>query len=174
MARNTSQWAYHNQQQAPDFNNPYGGGGGFGGGGQQFGGGYRGGNSGTSNTTPASIPGVGNGARYAQQMADAGAVPMTPPNRNVHYDPTEVLSDAIATVVFMPSKFDRTTIHLAEKFNSAIGNAKALSDLVDSLLEQCIKERQFHHLAGKLWTYLAQNVSLDFDGVTVKSLLIEK
>ncbi len=176
MPRNTSQWAYQQHQHQPDFN-PYGGGGGgggFGGHGDHYGGGGHFGGGGSSNSNPTSIPGVGNGARYAQQMAEAGAVPMTPPNRNVHYDPSEVLSDAIATVVFMPSKFDRTTVHLAEKFNSAVGDAKSLRKLVDSLLEQCIKEQEFQSLAGKLWTHLAQNVTLDFEGVTLKSLLIEK
>ena len=91
-----------------------------------------------------------------------------------HYDPSEVLSDAIATVVFMPSKFERTTIHLAEKFNGQIGDSQSLSDLVTTLVEQCLREDQFLNLAGRLCSYLAQNVSLDFDGVTLKSLLIQK
>ena len=57
-------------------------------------------------------------------------------SNNSHYDPSEVLSDAIATVVFMPSKFERTTMHLAEKFNTQIEDAAAMSSLVDSLTEQ--------------------------------------
>ena len=91
-----------------------------------------------------------------------------------HYDPSEVLSDAIATVVFMPSKFERTTYHLAEKFNGSIGDGQSLSDLVNALVDQCLKEDQFLNLAGRLCSYLAKNVSLNFDGVTLKSLLIQK
>ena len=91
------------------------------------------------------------------------------------YDPSEVLSDAIATVVFMPSKFERTTMHLAEKFNSSIEDAAAMSSLVDSLLEQCLKEEQFLALAGRFCSYLAQNVKVEADGgVTLRKLILEK
>jgi len=93
---------------------------------------------------------------------------------NSHYDPSEVLSDAIATVVFMPSKFERTTMHLAEKFNTQIEDAAAMSSLVDSLTEQCFNEEQFLSLAGRFFSYLAQNVKVETDGVTLRSLLIQK
>ena len=43
----------------------------------------------------------------------------------------------------MPSKFERTTMHLAEKFNTQIEDAAAMSSLVDSLTEQCFNEEQF-------------------------------
>ena len=44
-----------------------------------------------------------------------GGMGMSGGGNNSHYDPSEVLSDAIATVVFMPSKFERTTMHLASQ-----------------------------------------------------------
>ena len=170
MARNTSQWAYQQQQQAPsqqppDFSSgqPYdsyqqqssmGGGGGYQGGygGQnaQYGGGMHGGGGGG---------GAGRGP------------PLTGTSQ---YDPSEVLSDAIATVVFMPSKFERTTMHLAEKFNSTLEDETTMKGLVDSLVEQCLKEDQFLMLAGRFCSYLAQNVTVDADGCNLKDLLIER
>ena len=54
-----------------------------------------------------------NSHQYEGGMSGGGG-------NNSHYDPSEVLSDAIATVVFMPSKFERTTMHLAEKFNTQV------------------------------------------------------
>lgn len=90
------------------------------------------------------------------------------------YDPSEVLSDAIATIVFMPSKFERTTMHLAEKFNHSIEDASSMKSLVDSLVEQCIKEEQFHSLAGRFCSYLAQKVTNEVGGTTLKACLLAK
>jgi len=90
------------------------------------------------------------------------------------YDPSEILSDAIATVVFMPSKYDRTTIQLAEKFNGTIDDLTSMSNLVDSLVEQCLKEEQFVSLAGRFCAYLAQHVTVENEGQTLKSLLVKK
>ena len=68
------------------------------------------------------------GFRYAQ---DAGA------HRNARfirargmgggYDPREMLSDAVATLVFMPTKFERTSFHLAEKFNFSVSDLDTLT-----------------------------------------------
>ena len=168
MARNTSQWAYQQQQQQhqqqqqqqmSDYSaNSYG---------YQphmnFPGGSNYGNSNESNAQYDSSSGMPN---YGRGGGGGGG--------SSHYDPSEVLSDAIATIVFMPSKFDRTTYHLAEKFNSSIGDRQSLSDLVTAIVEQCLKEDQFLNLAGRMCAYLAKNVSLNFEGVTLKSLLIQK
>ena len=158
MARNTSQWAYQQQQQQQqqqpqqpqDYNSggygyqPY----------QGYGGGGGGGGSGGPNASYDTSSG-GNGGSSV-------------------YDPSEILSDAIATVVFMPSKFERTTIHLAEKFNSTIDDAASMSSLVDSLVEQCLKEEQFANLAGRFCAYLAQNITVENEGLTFKSILLTK
>ena len=156
MARNTSQWAYQQQQQQQpqqpqDFNTggygyqPYPAYGGGGGGGS---------GGGSSNTYDATGGGVGSNSTV--------------------YDPSEILSDAIATVVFMPSKYDRTTIQLAEKFNGTIDDLTSMSNLVDSLVEQCLKEEQFVTLAGRFCAYLAQHVTVENEGQTLRSLLVKK
>jgi hypothetical protein len=43
------------------------------------------------------------------------------------YDPREMLSDAVATLVFMPTKFERTTFTLAEKFNFSVNDVNTLT-----------------------------------------------
>ena len=43
------------------------------------------------------------------------------------YDPREMLSDAVATLVFMPTKFERTTFTLAEKFNFSVHDVNTLT-----------------------------------------------
>jgi len=177
--RNTSQWAYQQQQQQqqqqqhvqhqhhphhhpqtsqPEFSTQFGGGGG--GSYQQQQNPYQGGYGSGSQNSHHYEGGMGG-------MSGGGG-------NNSHYDPSEVLSDAIATVVFMPSKFERTTMHLAEKFNTQIEDAAAMSSLVDSLTEQCFNEEQFLSLAGRFFSYLAQNVKVETDGVTLRSLLIQK
>ena len=55
-----------------------------------------------------------------------------------------------------------------------IEDAAAMSSLVDSLTEQCFNEEQFLSLAGRFFSYLAQNVKVETDGVTLRSLLIQK
>ena len=65
-------------------------------------------------------------------------------------------------------------MHLAEKFNNQIEDAAAMSSLVDSITEQCFKEEQFLNLAGRFFSYLAQNVKVETDGVTLRSLLLQK
>ena len=65
-------------------------------------------------------------------------------------------------------------MHLAEKFNTQIEDAAAMSSLVDSLTEQCFNEEQFMNLAGRFFSYLAQNVKVESEGATLRSLLIKK
>ena len=43
------------------------------------------------------------------------------------YDPRDALTDTVATLVFMPSKFDRSTMQLAEKINSATPDLETLN-----------------------------------------------
>lgn len=171
MARNTSQWAYQQQQQqtAPDYSTqPYG---------------YQ-----PHQEQPQSqggnYSGYNNRNNHHQQPqqqqqqqympAEMSSGPAMSMGGASLYDPVEALSDAIATIVFMPSKFDRTTFHLAEKFNASIHDARSLSDLVDALVEQCLQEDQFHNLAGRMCSYMAQNVKVEFEGASFKSLLIQK
>ena len=43
------------------------------------------------------------------------------------YNVEEALSDGIATIVFMPNKFDRTAYQLSEKINGCVGDLPTLS-----------------------------------------------
>ena len=43
------------------------------------------------------------------------------------YAPREMLSDAVATMVFMPTKFERTSYQLAEKFNFSVHDVNTLT-----------------------------------------------
>ena len=43
------------------------------------------------------------------------------------YDPREMLSDAVATLVFMPTKFERASYQLAEKFNFSVHDVNTLT-----------------------------------------------
>ena len=127
MPRNTSQWSYQQQQQlyqqqqqqqqqqsyqppqpqqpamhqqqqpARHQNGGYNGGGGRGG---------RGGGAGGHG---------GHGGGY------------NPHQQDTMYDPRDALTDAVATLVFMPSKFDRTTMQLAEKINSCTPDLDTLT-----------------------------------------------
>ena len=42
------------------------------------------------------------------------------------YDPRDALTDAIATIVLMPQKFERTSMELATKINNSIQDAQSL------------------------------------------------
>lgn len=90
------------------------------------------------------------------------------------YDPREMLSDAVATLVFMPTKFERTSFHLAEKFNFSVSDLNTLTSLVSNLVDTCLTEKNFRSMAGRFCDYLASNVRLEFDGITFRSLLLEK
>lgn len=155
MARNTSQWAYQQQQHHPAAGgNDYSS--------QQYG--YQ---PQQQQQPPMNYQGYGSGGGGGGGSHSSGG-------GSHFYDPCEVLSDAIATVVFMPSKFERTTMHLAEKFNSSLEDSATMSSLVDSLVEQCLKEEQFLTLAGRLCSYLALKVSVQADGATMRSLLLQR
>ena len=54
------------------------------------------------------------------------------------YDPREMLSDAVATLVFMPTKFERTSFQLAEKFNFSVHDVNTLT--VSFILSQTYNE----------------------------------
>jgi len=174
MPRNTSQWSYQQQQQlyqqqqqqqqqqsyqppqpqqppmhqqqqpARHQNGGYNGGGGRGG---------RGGGAGGHG---------GHGGGY------------NPHQQDTVYGPRDALTDAVATLVFMPSKFDRTTMQLAEKINSCTPDLDTLTGLVDILVETCLKEKGFQCLAGKFCDALAASVTVSFDGRTFKDQLMEK
>lgn len=90
------------------------------------------------------------------------------------YDPRDALTDAVATLVFMPSKFDRTTMQLAEKINSSTPDFDTLAGLADILVETCLKEKGFQCLAGLFCDSLATGVTVSFDGRTFKDTLMEK
>ena len=51
------------------------------------------------------------------------------------YDPREMLSDAVATLVFMPTKFERTSFHLAEKFNFSVSDLNTLTVKIISFVK---------------------------------------
>jgi len=74
----------------------------------------------------------------------------------------------------MPSKFDRTTMQLAEKINSSTPDFDTLAGLADILVETCLKEKGFQCLAGKFCDALATGVTVSFDGRTFKDQLMEK
>ena len=153
VPRNTSQWAYQQQQQQPQQPQQP----------QDY-------NAGGYGYQPYQAYGGGGGGGGSNSSYEAASAP----GNSTVYDPSEILSDAIATVVFMPSKYDRTTIQLAEKFNGIIDDVTSMSNLVDSLVEQCLKEEQFATLAGKFCAYLAQHVTVENEGQTLKSLLLKK
>ena len=153
VPRNTSQWAYQQQQQQPQQPQQP----------QDY-------NAGGYGYQPYQAYGGGGGSGGSNSSYEAASAP----GNSTVYDPSEILSDAIATVVFMPSKYDRTTIQLAEKFNGIIDDVTSMSNLVDSLVEQCLKEEQFATLAGKFCAYLAQHVTVENEGQTLKSLLLKK
>jgi len=90
------------------------------------------------------------------------------------YDPREMLSDAVATLVFMPTKFDRTVFTLTEKFNFSVHDVNTLTSLVGNLVDTCLSEKNFRSMAGRFCDYLANKCRLDFDGITFRSLLLEK
>jgi len=75
----------------------------------------------------------------------------------------------------MPSKFDRSTMQLAEKINSATPDQETLNGLADILIETCLKEKGFRCIAGKFCDALATNVTVSFEGgSTFKQQLMEK
>ena len=60
---------------------------------------------------------------------------MTPASQqDCMYDPRDALTDTVATLVFMPSKFDRSTMQLAEKINSATPDQETLNVSIYHLL----------------------------------------
>jgi len=95
-------------------------------------------------------------------------------NYQESYSSLEMLSDAVATLVFMPTKFERTSFQLAEKFNKTVSDIKTLTDLVHNLMEKCLSENNFRPIAGRFCHYLANSVLPTFDGNTFCSLLLEK
>lgn len=89
------------------------------------------------------------------------------------YSPYERLTDTISTLKDMPSKIDRTSKYVAEKFSKTIHDVGTLSSVVDMLVEACLTEIKFLPIAGKFCHYLCRNVQLCFDGVTLCSLLVQ-
>jgi len=89
------------------------------------------------------------------------------------YSPFERLTDTISTLKDMPSKIERTSINIAEKFNKTINDVSTLSSVVEILYEACLTDMKFLPIAGKFCHYLCRNVQLCFDGVTLCSLLFQ-
>ena len=127
------------------------------------GGGYRGGSAGGYGGGRSS-GGGGDGQSSSSSSAGMGG----------GYDPREMLSDAVATLVFMPTKFERTSFQLAEKFNVSVSELNTLTSLVSNLVDNCLKEKNFRSMAGRFCDYMANNVRVEFDGKTFRSLLLER
>jgi len=89
------------------------------------------------------------------------------------YSPFERLTDTISTLKDMPSKIERTSINIAEKFNKTIKDVSTLSAVVEILFEACLSDMKFLPIAGKFCHYLCRNVQLCYDGVTLCSLLFQ-
>merc|ERR1712133_157816 len=89
------------------------------------------------------------------------------------YSPFERLTDTISTLKDMPSKIERTSINIAEKFNKTIKDVSTLSAVVEILYEACLTDMKFLPIAGKFCHYLCRNVQLCYDGVTLCSLLFQ-
>jgi len=89
------------------------------------------------------------------------------------YSPFERLTDTISTLKDMPSKIERTSINIAEKFNRTINDVSTLSSVVEILFEACLTDMKFLPIAGKFCHYLCRNVKLHYDGVTLCSLLFQ-
>jgi len=91
-----------------------------------------------------------------------------------NYGINEILSDAVATLMIMPSKFDRTTLQFVEKCNKSISDIKILESLVDNTVQICISEVDFRAISGRFCSFLANNVQVIFEGKTFNSILEEK
>merc|ERR1719245_2035117 len=72
------------------------------------------------------------------------------------YSPFERLTDTISTLKDMPSKIDRTSVYVAEKFSKTIHDVGTLSSVVEILVEACLTEIKFLPIAGKLCHYLCR------------------
>ena len=59
-----------------------------------------------------------------------------------------------------------------EKFNVSFN--LFFQSLVGNLVDTCLVEKNFRSMAGRFCDYLANNVRLEFDGITFRSLLLEK
>lgn len=82
--------------------------------------------------------------------------------RNAEYNPTEMLEDAVATLVLMPTKFDRTASELAQKLSKSVLDLGTLSNICGTLLKKCLTDK-FLPMAGRFCHYLAQNVKVKLD-----------
>jgi len=102
-----------------------------------------------------------------------------PPKRNPSetrqsdYSSTEKLTDAISTLMLMPSKLERTSIETAENFNKCILDTAILTNLVSKLLEKCLKEVKFLPVAAKFCHFLARNTKHNFNGINFCTLLLQ-
>ena len=73
------------------------------------------------------------------------------------YDPREMLSDAVATMVFMPTKFERTSYQLAEKFNFSVHDVNTLTvSFSNQFKSPCKQNNSFKSYVTKI---IANNVS---------------
>jgi len=94
-------------------------------------------------------------------------------NHQSGYSSTEMLTDAIATLMLMPSKLERTSIQTAENFSKSILDITTLTNLVRKLLDKCLREMKFLPVAGRFCHYLARNIKQNFNGITFCTLLLQ-
>ena len=50
----------------------------------------------------------------------------------------------------------------------------SFQSLVGNLVDTCLSEKNFRSMGGRFCDYLANKCRLDFDGITFRSLLLEK
>merc|ERR1719419_695388 len=173
MPRNTSQWAYQQQQQLYQQQQ------------QQQQHQHQQPQQQQQHQPPAMPPhqqqqprqqngGCSGGGGRARGGGGGGGGGYNPHQQDTVYGPRDALTDSVAILVFMPSKFDRTTMQLAEKINSSTPDFESLVGLADILVETCLKERGFQCMAGKFCDTLATTVTVSFEGATFKKQLLEK
>jgi hypothetical protein len=105
-------------------------------------------------------------------MYDGGAMMAGGMHFEVH--PMERLTDAVATLIYSPGKFERIASEQTETLNASIGDMDTLESVVNTIFNSCVTESGFRSSGAKLFARLSDTVTVDIDGETFRSTLMKK
>ncbi len=97
-------------------------------------------------------------------------------NTGVHFEvhPMERLTDAVATLIYSPGKFDRIASEQTTTLNASINDVNTLHTVVGTIFDSAMTESNFRSSGARLFAHLSNSVAVDFDGETFKTATLKR
>jgi hypothetical protein len=88
--------------------------------------------------------------------------------------PMERLTDAVATLIYSPRKFDRIASEQTDTLNASVKDMDTLESVVNTIFNSCMTEKSFRSSGARLFASLSSTVNVNIEGETFRSVLLKK